>query len=112
VKDIRQRAPQAQVFVITYPAILPPQGTCTQLGIAEEEAALMLEVATRLPGITREAARATGVGVIIMDYLSTGHNACGPQAWVNGAANKDGPPFHPNLTGAPARRRTHQARVR
>lgn len=37
-----------------------------------------------------------------MDHLSTGHDACRPQAWVNGAANKDGAPFHPSLPGARA----------
>ncbi len=39
--EIRRRAPDARIVVLTYPAILPETGTCAQLGIDAGEAELM-----------------------------------------------------------------------
>lgn len=100
--EIRRRAPQARIFMVTYPVIIPAKGTCTGLGIDEDEAALMRAVGVRLAEVTRDAAHAAGVVVIDMDQLSAGHDACAPSAWVNGATPEHGAPFHPTLAGARA----------
>ncbi len=100
--EIQRRAPQARVFMVTYPVILPPEGTCAGLGIGEDEAKLMRQVGVRLAEVTREAAQEAGVTIVDMDQFSTGHDACGPVAWVNGAAPEHGAPFHPTLAGARA----------
>ena len=100
--EVRRRAPQARIFVVTYPVILPPSGTCQGLSIDEDDAAMMRQVGLRLAEVTREAAQEAGATVIDMDQLSVGHDACGPIAWVNGAAPKHGAPFHPTLAGARA----------
>lgn len=100
--EIRRRAPQARIFMVTYPVIVPPKGTCTGLGINEDEAALMRSVGVRLAEVTREAAQEAGVTVIAMDQLSASHDACAASAWVNGAEPEHGAPFHPTLAGARA----------
>ncbi len=100
--EIGARAPNAQIFVVTYPVILPPAGSCPALGIGDDDAALMRQVGSRLAEVTRQAAAAAGVGLIDMDQLSVGHDACSPDAWVNGAAPEQGALFHPTLAGARA----------
>jgi lysophospholipase L1-like esterase len=100
--EVRQRAPQARIVVVTYPAIMPPDGTCAQLGISEEDAALMRQVGVRLAHVTRETALEAGATVIDMDQLSAGHDACGDVPWVNGAAPEHGALFHPTQAGASA----------
>ncbi len=102
LREIRRRAPEARIYVVTYPEILPPDGTCPGLGIGADEAGLMRQVGARLAQVTREAANEAGVGVIDMDQLSAGHDACSKEAWVNGAIPGQGAPFHPTLAGARA----------
>ena len=102
LREVRRRAPQARIFVVTYPAIIPPNGSCPGLGIDEDDAALMRQVGVRLAEVTREAAQEAGVTVIDMEQLSAGHDACASVAWVNGAVPKQGAPFHPTLAGARA----------
>lgn len=102
LREIRRRAPKAQIIVVTYPAILPPQGTCLALGIDNDEAELMREVAVRLAEVTRQAANEADATVIEMDQLSTGHDACSADPWVDGARPEHGAPFHPTLAGARA----------
>lgn len=102
LREIGRRAPKARIYVVTYPAILPPEGTCPELGIAADDAERMRQVGVRLAEVTREAANDAGATVIDMDRLSAGHDACTPEPWVNGAAPKQGAPFHPTLAGARA----------
>ncbi len=102
LREVRIRAPSARIFMVTYPAILPPTGNCPSLGVDENEAALMKQVGARLAETTGEAARLAEVGLIDMDRHSLGHDACTPVPWVNGAAPAQGAPFHPSLAGARA----------
>jgi lysophospholipase L1-like esterase len=102
LREISRRAPHARIFVVTYPVILPPKGTCLQLGISDDGAELMRQVGVRLAETTRDAAHEAGVSVIDMDQHSAGHDACEPVAWVNGAAPEHGAPFHPTQAGARA----------
>jgi len=102
LREVRRQAPQARILVVTYPVIIPPNGTCSQLGIGEEDADLMRQVGVRLAEATRQAAQEAGATVVDMDQHSAGHDACGPVAWVNGAAPEQGAPFHPTLAGARA----------
>lgn len=102
LREIRRRAPKARIYVVTYPVILPPDGTCLGLGIGADDAGLMRQVGARLAQVTREAANEAGAAVIDMDQLSAGHDACSNEAWVNGAKPSEGATFHPTLAGARA----------
>ncbi len=100
--EIRRRAPQARVIVVTYPTILPPSGTCPKLGINAADATVMREVGDRLAETTRASAQGAAVSLVDMARLSSGHDACAPTPWTNGAAPEQGAKFHPTLAGASA----------
>ncbi len=100
--EIRRRAPHARIVVVTYPAILPPSGTCPRLGIDDAEANVMRQVSDRLAEVTSASAEQAAVTVVDLAKLSADHNACAVTPWVNGAAPAQGEQFHPNLSGASA----------
>ena len=102
LREIGQRSPKARIFVVTYPLILPPEGTCPELGISAADAERMRPVGLRLAELTREVAKEAGATVIDMERLSSNHDACTSEPWVNGATPKQGAPFHPTLAGARA----------
>lgn len=98
---IRQRAPEAKVVLLTYPRVLPKQGSCAGLGLTEEEASTMREVEARLTQTIRRAAVASGAMVLDIDAASEEHDSCSANRWVNGASAPpdDGAMFHPNRAG-------------
>lgn len=100
--EIRRRAPQARIVVVTYPTLLPPAGTCSKLGISDEEVAAMRDVGQRLADTTRAVAREAGADLIDMEQTSAAHHVCSPEPWVNGWNDAAGTQFHPNLAGATA----------
>ena len=102
LRELRLRAPRAKIVVVTYPVILPPQGTCDKLGLSADEVATMRLVGERLADVTRSAAKSAGVIVVDMAALGEGHDACSTEPWVNGARDVAGSPFHPTLAGAEA----------
>jgi lysophospholipase L1-like esterase len=102
LREIARGAPSAKIVVVTYPAILPPTGACTELLLDDAQAGLMRQVAARLSEVTRAAASAVGAVVVDMERASAGHDACSPEPWVSGAAPAQGAPFHPTLAGAEA----------
>ena len=102
IHEIRRRSPGARLVVATYPTILPVTGTCTRLGITSEQAAMMRPVGDTLVKITRAAVAGTDTILVDMASLSTDHDACSTEPWVNGAPAKQGANFHPNLAGARA----------
>lgn len=101
LREIRRRAPQARIVVVTYPVILPAVGTCAKIGLTADEAATMRIVGERLAEATR-AARAGGATIVDMQALAAGHDACSATPWVNGAHEAQGTLFHPTLAGAEA----------
>lgn len=100
--EIKRRSPQARIVVVSYPAILPRTGTCPDLGITEDQAALMRSVAERLAQVTRGVAVRMGATIVDMAVLSEGHDACSAEPWVNGFRPAREASFHPTLTGARA----------
>ena len=102
LREIRQRAPHARIIVVTYPAILPPSGTCPKLGIDDSDARVMRQVGDRLAEVTRASAQQAAVSLVDLAKLSVDHNACASSPWVNGAAPAQGEQFHPNISGASA----------
>lgn len=102
VQDIKARAPSALVVLVSYPDILPPQGTCGQLGFDAQMAGLGREIAASLREATRVAAERSGALFVDMSAVGTGHDACSADPWVNGASPASGAPFHPSAAGAEA----------
>ena len=102
IREIQRLSPRARIVVVTYPLILPPDGTCNKLAITADEAATMREVGERLAQATRAAVQEGGAMLVDMQVLGASHHACSPEPWVNGWTEVAGAQFHPTLAGAKA----------
>lgn len=102
IRTIRRQAPFARIVVATYPAVLPRDGTCSQLRLARSEAEVMRQVQSVLAARTREVARREGAIVVDMTTIGTGHSACSATPWTRGWGPLAEAPFHPNEAGASA----------
>lgn len=100
VGQVRQRAPAATVVLVTYPTILPPDGTCPRLNISEDQARRSYQIGEFLADATRAAANDSGALLVDMHRLGADHHACSATPWTNGWKDIQGTPFHPTLLGA------------
>lgn len=99
---IHERAPEARILLITYPTILPAQGTCPRLGLTEAAADRMRVVAFRLEAETRAAASAMRAEFVDAASLSRDHGVCAAEPWITAAHPGSYAPLHPNLAGMTA----------
>jgi len=102
IREIHRRSPQADIVVATYPAVLPPSGTCPRLRLTASDAGIMRQVQARLSAVTRRVAVHEGAKVVDMTALGVDHNACSVTPWTRGWDALGKSPFHPNLAGAQA----------
>ena len=112
IRTIHRRAPSARIVVVTYPAILPPAGTCRRLGVSSAEAAQMRRVGDELAASTVAAARKAGALTVDMHKLGAKNHACSPQPWTRGWTNGGVAPFHPTRLGAEATARATSAALK
>jgi lysophospholipase L1-like esterase len=102
VKRVERAAPNAAVYAVGYPRLLPESGTCAAVPFATGDYAWGRRIEKLLNRSIRRAAKSQGAGYISLYPASLGHDACaGSQAWINGseldptrAAN-----FHPFKVG-------------
>jgi hypothetical protein len=102
VAEIRDRAPEADVFVIGYPRILPERGTCAEVPFAAGDYKWGNQVERILNRSLQNAAEDNGASFVDLYPASEGHDACaGQQAWINGSELKptQAANFHPYLVG-------------
>ncbi len=102
VRRIRKVAPDAQVYVVGYPDILPTEGTCNAVGVSADVLGPVTEVAGLLNASLREGAETAGASYVDMEAVSDGHDVCAKgRAWVNGPRFRAGiaAPFHPKING-------------
>jgi lysophospholipase L1-like esterase len=102
VRRISDVAPQADVYVVGYPDILPTEGTCAAVGAPPELLGPVTDVAGLLNDSLRKGARAAGATYVDMEAVSEGHDVCAKgRAWVNGPRLRAGiaAPFHPKING-------------
>ncbi|WP_247750314.1 SGNH/GDSL hydrolase family protein [Rhizobium sp. 16-449-1b] len=100
--EIKRRSAHARTVVVTYPQLLPPVGSCVDVGLTEDQVKLMRSVGERLARVTREVATGEGATVVDMASLSSGHHACSKEPWINGFKPNKAGSFHPNEAGAKA----------
>jgi lysophospholipase L1-like esterase len=104
-QGIHERSPQARVFVLTYAAIFPEEGSfgCwPQMPVADGDIAYLRDKEKELNAMLATQAAANDVGVIDWYAASIGHDACQPPAirWVEPAIPANAAaPVHPNLLG-------------
>jgi len=102
VRRILEVAPDAAVYVVGYPDILPAEGTCRAVGASADVLGPVTEVAGLLNDSLAKGARAAGASYVDMEAVSEGHDVCAKgRAWVNGPRFRPGvaAPFHPKING-------------
>jgi lysophospholipase L1-like esterase len=100
--DVRRRAPEATVLLVGYPQLVPAEGTCADLPLAEGDYPFVRAQWEALDSAMRDAASAAGATYVEVLGPSEGHDICaGKDAWVNGFANRPGvgAPYHPLAAG-------------
>ncbi len=97
VAGIRDRAPNAEVVVVTYPQLLPEEGTCPEAPLADGDYAYVREVGDALSRSIAAGARAADAQVVDVLELSEDHDVCADEPWVNGAETdpEQALAFHP-----------------
>jgi lysophospholipase L1-like esterase len=104
VGAVRDRAPRARVVLVDYLTVLPEDGGCAALPMAEDDRAHGVDVARRLAAATAVAARATGADLVAASTASRDHPVCSAAPWVTGWEFGDlltggVAPYHPNAAG-------------
>lgn len=104
IEAIRAAAPQADVLLVTYPQIVPSDGsTCPALVLSADHAAAMAAIGVRLNEAFRSAASATGARLVDVYAASADHTACATDPWVAGWVPTDDPSgahaYHPTGAG-------------
>ncbi|OBF31452.1 hydrolase [Mycolicibacterium peregrinum] len=100
-REVRRRAPQAQVLFVDYLTMLPPEGVAAP-PLSLTDAALGRHVAATLERLTGEAAAETGCGWVRGAQASLTHHAWSAQPWTTrpGLPWPCRPaPLHPNAAG-------------
>lgn len=102
VRRIQKAAPDAEVYVVGYPDILPTEGTCGAIGVSADVLGPVAGIAGELNASLRKGATAAGASYVDMEAVSEGHDVCAKgRAWVNGPRFRAGiaAPFHPKVNG-------------
>ena len=99
---VARRAPEAEVYVVGYPRLLPERGRCAAVPFAAGDYPWGRRVERLLNGALRAAAERAGATFVDLYPASRGHDACaGSRAWVNGSQTLFGlaAGFHPFQDG-------------
>ncbi|MCW2835456.1 MAG: family lipase [Nocardioides sp.] len=102
VEAITDRAPEAEVFVIGYPQVLPEDESCGAVPLTPAQLDAAAEIAGRLNGSLAAGAEGASASYVDVSDASEGHDVCaGKAAWINGPEMLPGiaAPFHPVLDG-------------
>ena len=102
VRQVSERAPEAAVYVVGYPQVLPAEDGCSAVPLPEGQLETAASVAQRLNDSLRAGAESAGASYVDLEEASEGHDVCaGPDAWINGPEMRLGvaAPFHPLLAG-------------
>jgi lysophospholipase L1-like esterase len=101
--EIRRRAPQAKVFVVGYPALLPESGGgCWPLvPIVSSDVSYLRATNKALNAMLRERAVAAGARYIDLYSPSIGHDMCSSSRWIEPIVpvSSLAAPVHPNAAG-------------
>lgn len=100
--EVKRRAPQARILVITYLSLMPRDLACAATPFTDRDVVWFAGVETRLAETIASAARSRDIDVLDAHRMSQEHNVCaGRKAWVNGPRPKplDGILYHPNGVG-------------
>ncbi|GAA2227570.1 MULTISPECIES: SGNH/GDSL hydrolase family protein [Kitasatospora] len=106
LREVKRRSPQARVYVVGYPELLPadPASCGATLGrsVAAGDIAFLNEKEQQLNAMLRQRAEAAGAGYVDTYAPSSGHDMCAGEAnrWIEPPFPAHGlAPVHPNAVG-------------
>lgn len=102
LRAVARRAPDAEVYVVGYPHLLPERGRCAAVPFAAGDYAWGRRIERLLNDSLRGAAENVGATFVDLHPASREHDACaGEDAWVNGSQTFFGlaAGFHPFQAG-------------
>jgi lysophospholipase L1-like esterase len=108
LRAVRAKAPQAEVFILGYPRILPSTGVLAcypSMPISMGDVPWLVREQETLNAVVRRAALATGARFVDTYTSSAGHDACQAPGtrWIEPATNPvNALPVHPNIAGEAA----------
>lgn len=100
--ETKKRAPNAKVFVVGYPTIIPETGSgCwPTVPIVPSDITYLRGVAKNLNAMLKARATANGATYIDTATSSIGHDMCSSSKWVEAIVpSTDAAPVHPNAKG-------------
>ncbi|HWJ09592.1 MAG TPA: SGNH/GDSL hydrolase family protein [Nocardioides sp.] len=96
VAEILDRAPDARVVIVGYPQIIPAEGTCPLLPLAEGDYPFGRGVLQEFVEAQAKAAEKAGAEYVDVWAATDGHDICADDPWVAGfRAAQAGTPYHP-----------------
>lgn len=105
LKTIREKAPEAKVMLVGYPAVLPEnENDCKgQQPITVGDAAFLRDVVKDLNSMLAGEAQAAGATYVDTYTPSIGHDICSEDRWIEGIIPREPTvPVHPNARGEEA----------
>lgn len=102
IDDVHSRAPQAQIFIVGYPTILPATGTgCYPIvPLLPSDVPYLRGVEQALNTMLAQQASAHGAHFVDTATSSIGHDVCSATKWVEGVLPTNlAFPVHPNAAG-------------
>jgi len=99
--EIRRRAPQAEIYLVDYLTILPPDDSWPTGRLPAGIARWGRETAARLADETRAAAERAGCGYVAASQASREHHAWAAEPWTRQFhySLRGGAPYHPTARG-------------
>ena len=102
--EVKRRAPEARVYVVSYPAILPSDSAdCGRdMSLAPGDVSFLREKEQQLNIMLRQRASEAGVGYVDTYTPSADHNACAAKdtRWIEPLVPENpAAPVHPNARG-------------
>jgi len=97
IRAIQERAPDAMVIAVGYPAIVPERGTCSELRVGAGDVSFLHRLNLGLNDALSNAARTAGATYVDVYARSKGHDICSADPWIAGAKASHGPAaaWHP-----------------
>jgi len=84
IEAIRERAPEATIFVVGYPQIVPATGTCALLPLARGDYPYAHDYIGRINDGLAAAADQAGVTYVDVAAATDGHDICSTDPWIAG----------------------------
>jgi len=81
---IQDRAPNARVLVVGYPAIVPEREACAEIPVAAGDVAYLSRIVRGLNQALSTAARRAGADYVDLYERTRGHDICGADPWIAG----------------------------